>query len=116
MNPKRLAGAGALAAIAALAVPAAALAQDEPTAGQVAGQLNTTWVIVAAVLVFFMQAGFAFLEIGFSRGKNVGAVIAKILTNFSVASLVWWMVGFGIAFGGASSIAGTDGFFLGFGD
>ncbi len=116
MYPMRLARAAALAGALALAAPAAALAQDEPTAGQVAGQLNTTWVIVAAVLVFFMQAGFAFLEIGFSRGKNVGAVIAKILTNFSVASLVWWMVGFGIAFGGASSIAGTDGFFLGFGD
>ena len=116
MSFKRLAGAGAVAALAALAAPAAVLAQDEPTAAQVAGQLNTTWVIVAAVLVFFMQAGFAFLEIGFSRGKNVGAVIAKILTNFSVASLVWWMVGFGVAFGGSAWLAGSDGFFLGFGD
>ena len=43
------------------------------------------WVIVAALLVMFMQAGFAFLEIGFSRGKNAGTVVAKILTNFSIA-------------------------------
>jgi Amt family ammonium transporter len=65
-----------------------------------ADQLNTTWVVVAAVLVMFMQAGFALLEIGFSRGKNVGAVVAKILTNFSISSIVWWAVGFAIAFGG----------------
>ena len=49
--------------------------------------LNTTWVIVAGVLVMFMQAGFALLEIGFSRMKNAGTGIAKILTNFSIASL-----------------------------
>ena len=49
-----------------------ALAQDGPTVEDVASSLNTTWVIVAAVLVMFMQAGFAFLEIGFSRMKNAG--------------------------------------------
>ena len=41
--------------------------------------INSMWVIVAGVLVMFMQAGFAFLEIGFSRGKNAGTVVAKIL-------------------------------------
>ena len=44
------------------------------------------WVIIAGCLVMFMQAGFAFLEIGFSRGKNAGTVVAKILTNFSIAA------------------------------
>ena len=46
-----------------------------------------------------MQAGFAFLEIGFSRGKNAGTVVAKILTNFSIAALMYWAVGFAFAFG-----------------
>ena len=104
-----------------LALPAAALAQEEPlnlneAVPKTIEELNTTWVIVAAVLVMFMQAGFAFLEIGFSRGKNVGAVIAKILTNFSISAIVWWAVGFALAFGGAAKLAGDSGFFLGFGD
>ena len=48
--------------------------------------INTMWVVVAAVLVLFMQAGFALLEIGFSRGKNAGTGVAKILTNLSIAA------------------------------
>jgi Amt family ammonium transporter len=76
-------------------------------------QLNTLWVIVAAVLVMFMQAGFAFLEIGFSRGKNAGTVVAKVLTNFSIAAVCWWACGFALAFSGeAGSFVGNDGFFL----
>ena len=70
-----------------LALPAVAFAQDGPTLEDTVSSLNTTWVIVAAVLVMFMQAGFAFLEIGFSRAKNAGTGVAKILTNFSIASL-----------------------------
>ena len=70
-----------------LALPAAAFAQEGPTLEDTVSSLNTTWVIVAAVLVMFMQAGFALLEIGFSRVKNAGAGVAKILTNFSIASL-----------------------------
>src|SRR5918999_3107506 len=105
-----------LALLALLALPAAGMAQDEPTVGQALSQIDATWVIVAAVLVMFMQAGFAFLEIGFSRGKNVGAVVAKILTNFSIAALVWWACGFAVAFGGAKLIAGDAGFFFGYGD
>lgn len=82
------------------------------TLPEVARELDTTWLVVAAVLVMFMQAGFACLEIGFSRGKNAGTVVAKILLNFSVASLVWWMVGFGLAFGGGAAILGDSGFLL----
>ncbi|MEX2195489.1 MAG: ammonium transporter [Thermoleophilaceae bacterium] len=81
----------------------------------VTGGLDVTWIIVATVLVMFMQAGFAFLEIGFSRGKNAGAGVAKILANFSIASIAWWGIGFGLAFGGAGAIAGSDGFFFGYG-
>jgi len=62
--------------------------------------------------VMFMQAGFAFLEIGFSRSKNAGSVIAKILTNFSIAGLCYWAVGFALAFGVGGSFAGTHGWFV----
>jgi ammonium transporter, Amt family len=79
-----------------------------------AGSLDVTWIIVAAVLVMFMQAGFAFLEIGFSRGKNVGHGVVKILANFSVATIVWWGVGFALAFGGGGWLAGDTGFFFSF--
>src|SRR5919106_2728923 len=81
-----------------------------------AGSLDVTWIVVATVLVMFMQAGFAFLEIGFSRGKNVGHGVAKILANFSVASIAWWGVGFALAFGGAGWLSGDDGFFFSFGE
>ena len=53
-------------------------------------ELNSTWIIVSAILVIFMQAGFLFLEVGFSRGKNAGSGVAKILVNFSIATLAWW--------------------------
>ena len=67
--------------------------------------INSIWVVVAALLVIFMQTGFAFLEIGFSRGKNVGTIVAKILTNFSIAAILYWAVGFAFAFGrGQSSV------------
>src|SRR6187200_3334343 len=94
--------AGVLLGILLLA-PTAALAADGPTLEDTVSSLNTTWVIVAGVLVMFMQAGFAFLEIGFSRGKNAGTGIAKILTNFSIASIAYWAVGFALAFGGAGT-------------
>ena len=82
--------------------------------------VNTLWVVIAAVLVLFMQAGFAMLEIGFSRAKNAGTGVAKILTNLSIAAICYWAVGFALAFGSAdvlgvsSSILGSNGFFLQF--
>src|SRR5215210_7804551 len=75
--------------------------------------INSIWVLVAGILVMFMRAGFAFLEIGFSRGKNVGTVVAKILVNFAIAGLAFWAVGFAFAFGDGNAIIGTHGFFLG---
>ena len=61
--------------------------------------LDTLWVVVAAILVMFMQAGFAFLEMGFSRQKNAGTVVAKVLTNFAICAVVFWAVGFALGFG-----------------
>src|SRR4051794_3975399 len=108
----RLLRAGPIAALALLALPGAALAADGPTLSDTVSSVNTMWVIVAGVLVMFMQAGFAFLEVGFSRAKNAGLGIAKILTNYSIAGLCYWAVGFALAFGGSGTIAGTHGFFL----
>ena len=109
-----------LGVLAALAVPGVASADTLEAAGnKVLGDtvpINTMWVIVAAILVLFMQAGFALLEIGFSRAKNAGTGVAKILTNLSIAAIAYWAVGFALAFGNGD-IVGHDGFFLrGFGD
>jgi Amt family ammonium transporter len=106
---------------AALVAPQAALAQGDVNITEVIaplqnGELNVLWVIVAGMVVIFMQAGFAFLEIGFSRGKNVGTGVAKIFVNFAVASIAWWAIGFGIAFGGDGWLAGNSAFFFSSGD
>src|SRR4051795_11312088 len=83
------------------------------TLKDVASAVDTVWVVVAAVLVLFMQAGFLLLEVGFSRMKNAGTVVPKILANLSVASVCYWAVGFALAFGGSGWFAGTHGTFLG---
>ena len=84
----------------------------KPTLTDALAAIDTVWVIVAAVFVLFMQAGFLLLEIGFSRQKNVGTVVPKILANLSIAALCYWAVGFALAFGGAGWFAGTHGTFL----
>jgi Amt family ammonium transporter len=111
-----------LALLLLLALPAVALANPADLQQAINKKLpasvayDSIWVILAGVLVMFMQAGFAFLEIGFSRAKNSGTIIAKILTNFSIAALGYWAVGFAFAFG-SGKVLGTSGFFLhGFGD
>ncbi len=109
------------AAIASLLMPTAALAQDEapPTLQSLTDGLaatgsdvSATWIMLSAILVILMQVGFMFLEIGFARGKNVGTIVAKILVNFSIAAVVWWAVGYGIAFGGGGQFIGDSGFLL----
>jgi ammonium transporter, Amt family len=71
---------------------------------------NTLWVVVAAVLVMFMQAGFAFLEAGLTRMKNAAHIAGKNVLIFGLASLVYWLVGFGLAFGDGNGFLGTHGF------
>ena len=73
--------------------------------------VSTVWVVVTAVLVMFMQAGFAFLEAGLTRMKNAGHIAGKNVLIFAIASLVYWAVGFGIAFGDGNGLIGTHGFF-----
>jgi Amt family ammonium transporter len=84
-----------------------------PTLKDVIPAVETTWVMVAAILVFFMQAGFLLLEIGFSRQKNAGTIVPKVIANLSIAALCYWAVGFALAFGGSGWFAGTEGTFLG---
>jgi Amt family ammonium transporter len=74
--------------------------------------VDTVWVIVAGCLVLFMQAGFAMLEVGFSRMKNAGAVMAKVLINACLAFAVFWAIGFAIAFGDGGDFAGATGWFI----
>jgi len=72
---------------------------------------NTIWVVLAAILVMFMQAGFAFLEAGLTRMKNAAHIAGKNVLIFAICSLVYYAVGFGIAFGDGNSFIGTSGFF-----
>jgi len=76
--------------------------------------IDTVWTLMAAVLVFLMQAGFAMLETGFTRAKNAANIMMKNLMDFSIGTLAFWAVGFGIMFGAdAAGLIGTDKFFLG---
>ena len=72
---------------------------------------STLWVVIAAVLVMFMQAGFAFLEAGLTRMKNVGHIAAKNVLVLALASIVYYLVGYGLAFGdGGNGLVGGSGF------
>ncbi len=119
MSFKKLGIASSLTLLAALVAPGIAAAEPVQLEAFTAKalELDMVWVAFATVLVFFMQAGFMFLEIGFSRMKNAGAGVAKILVNLGIVTLAWWAVGYGIAGFGEGSLAdfiGTDGFFFHF--
>ncbi len=73
-----------------------------------ATSMDVGWTLIAAALVFFMQAGFAMVETGFTRAKNAGNIIMKNLMDFSLGTPIFWLVGFGIMFGS------MNGFFGGF--
>ena len=72
---------------------------------------DTIWVLLAAALVFLMQAGFAMVETGFTRAKNAGNIIMKNLMDFSIGTVVFWIMGFGIMFGAGTGLFGTFDFF-----
>jgi len=88
------------------------LSNSEAIAG-VQTNLDYVWTLVAAALVFFMQAGFAMVEAGFTRAKNAVNIMMKNLMDFSMGSLFFWAIGFGVMFGTTSTgWFGTSGFFL----
>ncbi len=96
-----------LPTVLALAILSASRLMAEEAAPDAAAQLqinlNIVWTCVAAFLVFFMQAGFAMVESGFTRGKNACNIMMKNLMDFSVGTIMWFLVGFGLMFGGGAS-------------
>ena len=68
--------------------------------------INTCWVLVAAFLVYFMQAGFALCETGFTRAKNTGNILMKNMMDFCIGTPCYWVIGFGLMFGGTSALIG----------
>lgn len=82
------------------------------TPEELQANLDTVWVLVAAFLVFFMQAGFAMVEAGFTRAKNASNIIMKNLMDFAIGSIVFFIIGFGIMFGDSlGGFIGSTGFF-----
>ncbi|MBE7382610.1 MAG: ammonium transporter [Leptolyngbya sp. SIO1E4] len=90
----------------------AANAQDEVIAADVQTVLDNIWVLVAAVLVIFMNAGFGMLETGFCRQKNAVNILSKNLIVFALATLAFWAIGFSFMFGGGTGFIGGGGWFL----
>ena len=73
---------------------------------------NILWTLVAAALVFWMQAGFAFVESGFTRAKSAAHIMMKNLLDMSMGAVAFWLVGFGLMFGVSNGLFGTDHFML----
>jgi len=104
----------------AMAAGSAWAGDEAPTAlsnkeaiGLVQDHANYLWTLIAAALVFFMQAGFAMVEAGFTRAKNAVNILMKNLMDFSMGSIVYWAIGFGLMFGASGTgWFGTSGFFL----
>jgi ammonium transporter, Amt family len=95
----------------------AAVAQKAPPdaikmAEELKVNLDTAWVMIAAMLVIFMNAGFCMLETGFCREKNAVNVLAKNLIVFALSSVAFWVIGFGLMFSTGNDFIGTEGFFL----
>jgi len=100
-------------AIPALLLTTTAFAEDAPlTADTVQTNLNYVWTLVAAFLVFFMQAGFAMVETGFTRAKNACNILMKNLMDFGMGAIAFFLVGFGLMFGSSNGWFGTSSFML----
>jgi ammonium transporter, Amt family len=93
----------------------AASAQDSapPTPEELQGTLNAVWVLIASILVIFMNAGFGMLETGFCRQKNAVNILAKNLIVFALATIAYWAIGYSLMFGASGNgFMGFGGFFL----
>ena len=89
-----------------------ALAQDADAAAANKFILDNIWVFIAGILVFLMQAGFGLVEAGLTRSKNVANIMAKNMADMVIGGLMFFALGFGIAFGGGNDFFGTSLFFL----
>jgi len=108
-----------LTAIIVVVWNTAAIAQteavDADAVAELQGTLNAIWVLIAAILVIFMNAGFGMLETGFCRQKNAVNILSKNLIVFALATIAFWAIGFSFMFGtggGLSGFIGLGGFFL----
>lgn len=107
--------------VAAGALPTMALGAEDASVQEIAQGLQTTldnvWILIAATLVLFMQAGFSLVEAGMIRAKSVANVMMKNLMDLCLGALAFFAVGFAIAFGGDMSgigkFIGGSGWFLG---
>ena len=104
---------GVLVGMLALPASAQEITAQEITAESVQANLDLIFVFLAAVLVIFMQAGFALVEAGLTRAKNVSNIMMKNLMDFSGGVLVFFVLGYALAYGETgSAFIGTNGFFL----
>ena len=86
---------------------------DGPTVETVSASLDSTWVMIAAFLVFFMHAGFAMVESGFTRSKNTLNILMKNILTVSIASVLYFLIGYGLMFGSTGAgFIGVDSFAL----
>ena len=111
-SPAKLACIPLLCLIIALWAGAAKAQDQELTPEYLKGVLDAVWILVASVLVIFMNAGFGMLETGLCRQKNAVNILAKNLIVFAIATLAFWSVGFSIMFAGEHPLIGAGGFFL----
>jgi ammonium transporter, Amt family len=103
-----------LSAIIFIAWSTAVHAQEAapPTVEELQGIINAVWVLVASILVIFMNAGFAMLETGFCRQKNAVNILSKNLIVFGLATMAYWAIGFSLMFAKSNPVIGFGGFFL----
>ncbi|NWG18939.1 MAG: ammonium transporter [Chloroflexi bacterium] len=111
---KLMLGVGALAGLL-IGTTGTSFAQEiDPAIAEMGVVTDTMWLLLTAFLVFFMQAGFALIEAGSTRSKNMINIMFKNLIDFCIAALVFWMIGWGFAYGAsAGGFIGTDQFFIG---
>jgi len=96
----------------ALLFASPAYAQDSGPIDELTRGLNTLWILITASLVFWMQAGFAFVEAGLTRSKNTTNILFKNLIDFVFATLAFWAFGYAFMYGStAAGWIGTSGFF-----
>ena len=100
--------------IAATEVAVVETVEAHDTVGDLVLGLNTVWMLLAAMLVFFMQPGFALVEAGFTRVKSSANILMKNLVDFSFGSLLYWFIGFGLMFGAGGFIGAPHFFDLSF--